>query len=251
VSISPQSTDSLLQRRPVAARRWGFVNRVAVLLDRAGISPNAISIAGVLACGLAGGLFAITPRLADQSPMTLAVIWAAAGLLVLLRGLCNVLDGMVAVARGSASRLGELWNELPDRLSDAAMLIGLGYALGGSPVLGWCAALAAVLTAYVRAQCRALGAPQDFGGPMAKPTRLTLVALCGLVMALLPPWLTLGWAEHWPVEFLSPGVGPDPGAGLPAALLLLILVGSLLTAAARVRRAAAFLRRETPPGDSE
>jgi phosphatidylglycerophosphate synthase len=213
----------------------------------------------LLACLLAGALFASTSQIVEQSsvpwrlnwelvwPIAWRVIWAVAGLLVLLRGLCNVLDGMVAVARGTASRVGELWNELPDRLSDAAMLVGLGYALGGSSALGWAAALAAVLTAYVRAQCRALGVPQDFGGPMAKPTRLILVGVSGIAMSLLPQQWTLGWAGRWLGELPLGGMTLDPTAGLPAFVLLIVLVGSLLTAWRRVRRAARFLRREFLP----
>ena len=40
---------------------------------------------------------------------------------------------MVAVASDRTSKLGELFNEVPDGLSDAATLVGLGYAAGGVP----------------------------------------------------------------------------------------------------------------------
>src|SRR6478672_1892595 len=52
----------------------------------------------------------------------------AGAVCVQLRLLANLLDGMVAVASNRTSKLGELFNEFPDRLSDAATLIGLGYA---------------------------------------------------------------------------------------------------------------------------
>jgi len=74
---------------------------------------------------------------------------------------------MVATARGTASPIGELYNEVPDRISDAAVFIGLGYAAASQPELGYLAALTSLFTAYIRATARATGAPQDFCGPMA------------------------------------------------------------------------------------
>src|SRR5438132_145918 len=64
-------------------------------------------------------------------------LWVIAAALVQFRLACNMLDGMVAVESGVASPVGELYNEIPDRISDAAALIGLGYAAGGSATLGY------------------------------------------------------------------------------------------------------------------
>ena len=225
---------------------------MARMLSQAGVSPNLVSAASMV-CAVAGGiLFVATAPAHDDHPAAARLLFLAGAGLVLLRGLCNVLDGMVAIARGVASPVGELWNEVPDRVSDCAMLIGLGYAVGGSPTLGWLAALLAVLTAYVRAQCRAAGAPQDFGGPMAKPTRLGLVAACGGAMALLPWSWTLGWWGAATAGLSGParGVPDSAAAGLPAAMLLLIAMGSLLTAWRRLARAARQLAGRPPvPGN--
>ena len=113
-------------------------------------------------------------------------MWLLAGLAVQGRLLCNLLDGMVAAERGSASRLGEIFNEVPDRYSDAAILVGLGYAAGGLPALGWAAALAAVLTAYVRAVGKGLGLASDYRGPMAKQQRMVLVTLLSVIGLVVP-----------------------------------------------------------------
>ena len=69
-----------------------------------------------------------------------------------LRLLANMLDGMVAIETGKASPAGAMYNEVPDSVSDAAMFLGAGYALGGQPPLGYIAALLAVFLAYLRAQ---------------------------------------------------------------------------------------------------
>jgi phosphatidylglycerophosphate synthase len=112
-----------------------------------------------------------------------------------VRLLCNLFDGMVAIARGVASPKGELYNEVPDRVSDAAIFIGLGYASLSDPVLGFAAALVAVFTAYVRAMAKAAGAPNDYCGPMAKPQRMALVTALSVWLAVRPDAWTLPWGE--------------------------------------------------------
>jgi phosphatidylglycerophosphate synthase len=132
---------------------------------------------------------------------------------------------MVAVTTGRASPVGELYNEAPDRVSDIATLAGLGYAAGGDPVLGWGAACAAVLTAYVRALGKAAGAPQDYGGPMAKPHRMFLVTVTALWCGLAP--------GAW-----QPATGP----GAATLALAVIALGSAVTCARRLARTASFLK---------
>jgi phosphatidylglycerophosphate synthase len=205
-------------RRPIAAREHAASAAVAAWLIRRGASPNGISLAG-MGCGLLAGLaFALT----WSWPEAARGLWLLGAVLVQLRLAANMFDGMVAVGRGIASPRGELWNEVPDRVSDTAVLVGLGVAAGGDWALGLGAALAAMATAYVRCVGRAAGAPSDFSGPMAKQQRMFLATAVALVCALAPA----AWS-----------------AGLPRAALVVILLGSLLTAALRLRRAARALAR--------
>jgi phosphatidylglycerophosphate synthase len=188
LSVSGESA-----RRPVAARGSAWAVALAASLARRRVRPNAISAASLVAATLAG----LCLLLAGRIPLAFGVVALVLGAgLIQLRLLCNLLDGMVAIEGGLASKNGGVWNELPDRISDAVVLVCAGYVAGGpvwAPALGWCAALLAVLTAYVRALAGSLGATQDFGGPMAKQARMqTLSAACLLAAALAPfgyrPW---------------------------------------------------------------
>jgi phosphatidylglycerophosphate synthase len=123
--------------------------------------------------------------------------WHWSGLMVLaicgmqLRLLCNLFDGMVAIEGGFKTRSGELFNELPDRFSDAFILIGAAYAVPGfawSRELGWAAAVMAVLTAYTRALGASMGAGQHFLGPMAKQHRMALMTGACAIAATAPLW---------------------------------------------------------------
>ncbi|MBP0493612.1 CDP-alcohol phosphatidyltransferase family protein [Roseomonas sp. SG15] len=168
-------------RRPIAARDTGFANRFAGWLIARRASPNGISGAGMVAGILAGLALAGTA----WWPEAARPLWILGALFVQLRLLANLMDGMVAIGRGVASPVGELWNEIPDRVSDTATLLGLGVA-AGSPAWGLATALAAMATAYVRATGKAAGTPSDFRGPMAKQQRMALVTVLAVFCAVTP-----------------------------------------------------------------
>ena len=216
------------ERRPIAARDRAWSKAAAHRLAVRGVSPNAISTAGMVAALLAGFALAATPW---PAVTTAGFLLAAAG--IQLRLLANMFDGMVAIETGRTSAVGELYNEVPDRVSDAAVLVGAGYAAGGCPVLGFVAALLAVFIAYVRAQGRVAGAPQEYCGPMAKPHRMFVMTVAALAAALVPPsWL--------------PRIPAAPDLGLMAAALVLIIAGEIVTVYRRLARIAAALRGTAP-----
>ena len=84
---------------------------------------------------------------------------------------------MVAVVSGRASKVGELYNEVPDRVSDAAVFIGTEFAWRGNVALGYIATILAIFTVYVRAAGKIAGAPNEFCGPMAKQHRMLVTTV--------------------------------------------------------------------------
>lgn len=175
-------------RRPIPQRDHRPWRVAAAKLVNAGVSANAVSVFGMAAALLAGGLLAAT-SLDAVSGWAWRACWISAAILIPLRLVANMLDGMVAVASGTASPVGELFNEVPDRVSDSAVLVGLGYAAASTPWLGWAAALLAMMTAYIRAVGKCAGAPQTFVGPMAKQHRMWIVVVAALTAAAYPPAL--------------------------------------------------------------
>lgn len=119
-----------------------------------------------------------------------------------------MMDGMLAVEGGLKSGTGELYNEIPDRIGDALILVPLGYAVGTSwgIALGWAAAAGAVMTAYIRALGASLTGKHDFCGPMAKPHRMAAVTLGCLGMMMLDLMHATWPLMIWTIAFINAGI---------------------------------------------
>jgi phosphatidylglycerophosphate synthase len=178
-------------------------------LLRTPITPNGISLAGIVFAAAGAGAFALTPQGRWW--------WLAGALCIQLRLLANLLDGLVAVEGGRHSPTGALFNEFPDRIEDSLLLIAAGHA-AGQPLLGWGAALLAMSTAYARALGGAIGLAQDFSGPMAKQHRMAVLTVAALLSAAFP---------------LQP---------VMTAALALICIGAAITCARRLLRQARALK---------
>ena len=175
-------TNTPAARRPLTTRNTAWAGAVARACVKAGLSPNTISIASVLFAAAAAVLFSVTQ---DAKPRDVPWFLLGAALMVQGRLLCNMLDGMVAIEGGMKTKSGEIYNELPDRIADPIILVGAGYAFGSLGLLGWLAAVMALLTAYVRALGVAAGASQQFCGPMAKPHRMFTITVAAIAQAIL------------------------------------------------------------------
>jgi phosphatidylglycerophosphate synthase len=99
-----------------------------------------------------------------------------------------MLDGMVALASGKASWRGEILNDLPDRVSDILIFVGVAHSGLCSPFSGYWAAMMAVLTAYVGMFGQAVGVQREFSGVMSKPWRMVTLHLGAWIVVALIVW---------------------------------------------------------------
>ncbi len=180
-------------RANFGARAWLTVSyRCALPLARAGVPPNAISGAGVVASGTVVGL-----AVADGRWPLLAV------LVVVLSGLLDSLDGAVAAMTGRATALGYVLDSLADRASDGCYLLAL-WVLGAPAWLCVLGGAVTMLQEYLRA--RAGNAGMGVLGAVTvaeRPTRVIVTAVALFGVGMLPPhaagaatagaamWLTL------------------------------------------------------------
>ena len=147
--------DATPARRPLSRGPPAGPRALTRLLLKTPVTPNQVSRDRRRLCR--GGRGGDAAR-ARASPW----LWLAGALVIQLRLLANLLDGLVAVEGGRGSATGALYNELPDRIEDtpAAGRRGLCRGLGLARLAGarcWRSACA-----YVRAVGASLGLRQDF-----------------------------------------------------------------------------------------
>jgi phosphatidylglycerophosphate synthase len=153
-----------ISRRPIGDIFRKTAHRAVRLCVKLGIHPDLISYLSIVASALAAVCF----WQAASAPWLL--IFGPA--FCYLRLWFNMLDGMVALASGKASWRGEILNDLPDRVSDILIFVGVAHSGLCHVVSGYWAALFAVLTAYVGMFGQAVGVQREFSGIMAKPWRM-------------------------------------------------------------------------------
>jgi phosphatidylglycerophosphate synthase len=166
-------------RRPIAAvfRRTG--DAAMRFCVRHGIDPDAISYLSIVAALIA----AICFWKSGERRWLLIV----APLFCYLRLWFNMLDGLVAIAAGKASRRGEILNDLPDRISDIVIFVGVAHCGLMNPLIGYWAAIFAVLTSYVGLFGQALGVQRQFSGIMSKPWRMVALHVGAWLTFFLAP----------------------------------------------------------------
>jgi phosphatidylglycerophosphate synthase len=212
-------------RRPLHSRQTHWATAMAGWLTRRQVRPNTISLASVAFAAVAGGCLAAS---GSTGPLPTALLLVVAALTMQARLVCNLLDGMVAIEGGMKTKSGELYNDVPDRVSDLAILVGAGYGVSWGSwgvTLGWLGAALAILTAYVRVLGVSVGTPAYFNGPMAKQHR----------MAVLTAACVIGALEAVLVQ-------PYTGGAVGVALVI-IVIGAALTVGRRLRSIAADLER--------
>ncbi|MDQ3533437.1 MAG: CDP-alcohol phosphatidyltransferase family protein [Actinomycetota bacterium] len=156
-------------------------------LARSGLNPDVISVAGL-------GL---------QLVVAVAIVrhdFLLAGLVAILAGVADSLDGAVAKARGITSPFGALLDSTLDRLSDALLFAPIAwlYAFSpGGPGAGgsWVTALALValvasfLVSYVKARAEGLGLTCNVG--IAERAERLILVVAGLLFDVVPLMLAV------------------------------------------------------------
>lgn len=170
----------------------GRLEPVVAALERARVSPDAVTLAAVPVAMLGGLALLASP---GWPPALLAVPALAA-----LRLLLNLLDGALARRSGRSHARGELLNELCDRLADVAFLAPIAVLPGASPTIVLLGVIVAVLASYVGITARAAGGRRIYRGMLSKPGRMVLVSVAAVAALAAGP---VAWAWFGPLLLIG------------------------------------------------
>ncbi len=149
-------------------------------LAKAGLTPNTITIMGLL-ISLASAWCYYNWRM---SPILLP----SAGLLILLSGLFDAIDGIVARVSGKVTRFGGFLDSLSDRYSDAVVLAGVTLSGLCNPIAGFAALIGSLMVSYTRSRAESEGVKMAGVGLAERAERMIILAVVTLLAFL---WLDI------------------------------------------------------------
>lgn len=161
-------------------------------LARAGVSPDAVTLAAVPVGVVAGGCLLLSP--------TVPALLLAIPLLALVRLVLNLLDGALARRTGRTHALGELYNELGDRLADIVFLAPVAFLPGANQPLVLLGVLGAVLASFAGLAPRAAGGDRIYRGILSKPGRMALLSVFAVAALVAGP---AAWGPFGPLLLIG------------------------------------------------
>ena len=166
----------------------------ARLAHSTGLTPNQVSLIGILAALLSAYLY-------WNSKSDDAFLLAAA-LSLLASGFFDALDGVLARVYGQVTLFGGFLDSILDRYADALVLIGiiLGWLATDSPLwllVGLTALVGSLMVSYARARAEAAGIKMETVGLAERAERIIILAFAS--------FLTLVWRDalRWSVCLLA------------------------------------------------
>ena len=158
----------------------------ALVRTLAHVSPDVLTITGLVLNGVACAFFALAGGQGYVSPAMLRV----GGIVALAAAVFDMLDGRVARLRGRETRFGAYLDSTMDRYSDMLLYLGLMilYARLDETllmVLVWVAAFGRFMTSYARARAESL-VPRCKVGLMERPERVVLLVVGAVFNKMVP-----------------------------------------------------------------
>ncbi len=152
---------------------------VARAIAKTGVTPNQLTLLGFLLAVGTGALLATGHLLVG-------------GILMLVAGVFDMLDGALARASGQATQFGAVLDSVLDRVSEGVVLLGLlifysPLAHRQEIILVFLAFVGSVLVSYIKARAEGMGMKCDVG-LLTRPERVIILAvglLAGQVLAAL------------------------------------------------------------------
>jgi len=182
----------------IKVRARGLVHPVARFIADLGIPPTAITVAGL-------GLAALSGLSIGRGH------FLGGGILLIVSGLCDMIDGASAREGGRTSRIGAFLDSTVDRYSEVVVLLGaLVYYLARSPggpevltaAMVFLALAGSFLVSYTRARAEAVGESCEIG-LAERPERLVILivgALLGATVFRIAIWAVVILAHFTAIQ---------------------------------------------------
>ncbi len=164
------------------------------LLHKMGLTPHILTTFGFVLNLLAMAIFIFGAEHSDRYDLRY-IGWA--GVVILVAGLFDMLDGRLARLTDQSSRYGALYDSVIDRYSELFMFLGICYYLVSqnyfwSSIFAFIAMIGSIMVSYTRARAEGLGVTASVG-VMQRPERIVLIGISAMACGFLGQFFPEGY----------------------------------------------------------
>ena len=212
------------------------------LLIKLKITPNMITILGLLLTVLSAVVLIYGAEIGDRDNHKYI---GYAGLIILLAGSMDMVDGRLARLSGQAHPAGALFDSVIDRYSELFMFFGFCYYTITqdyllTSIFCFIAMIGSIMVSYTRARAEGLKVNASVG-LMQRPERILLVAFASIATSLISKYIGGGYTYH--VEWLSQPFFET--ISIFSWSIFFLAISANITAIRRLNFATKELRKET------
>ncbi len=162
------------------------LNPIINVLVKIGITPNGVTIIGFLIT-IGSAVILIAGAELGAKGDTRYITWF--GVILLLAGVFDMLDGQLARKTNQMTKFGALFDSVIDRYSEMIMFFGIAYYLVSyhyllSGVFAFIAMIGSIMVSYVRARAEGLGEDCKIG-IMQRPERVLIIGITAILHGVI------------------------------------------------------------------
>ncbi len=162
------------------------LNPIIYILKKTGITPNGITVIGFIIT-IASSVILIAGAEMGIRGETKYITWF--GIILLLAGVFDMLDGQLARKTNKMTNFGALFDSVIDRYSELIMFFGIAYYLVSydyflSSVFAFIAMIGSIMVSYVRARAEGLGVDCKVG-IMQRPERVLTIGISAILYGII------------------------------------------------------------------
>lgn len=170
----------------VKVNAYRVLNPIIYILEKTGITPNIITFIGFLITILSAGVLVAGAEIGKRGDYRY-IMWF--GIILLLAGVFDMLDGQLARRTKKMTTFGALFDSTLDRYSEMIMFFGIAYFLVSyhyflSSVFTFLAMIGSIMVSYVRARAEGLGVECKVG-LMQRPERILTIGIFAIIYGIV------------------------------------------------------------------
>ena len=199
---------------------YKFLDPLVKLLIKLGITPNMITFFGFLITVASIVVLIYGAEVGDRNNHRFI---GYAGIIILIAGAMDMLDGRLARLNNQANPFGALYDSVVDRYSELIMFFGFCYYTVTqdyllTSIFCFIAMIGSIMVSYTRARAEGLGVNASVG-LMQRPERIILVSVASILTSVISGQIggdftvEVDWLDQpafetisifsWPIFFLA------------------------------------------------